>query len=444
MTISVADGISLPEANAGAAPSGTGLVRVTSGALDATAELSGDVTTAGTLATTLATVNANVGTFGSATQSLTTTVNGKGLVTAMSAHTVTPAIGSITGLGTGVATALAVNVGTAGAPVVLNGALGTPSSGTLTNATGLPPAGVVGTAAVLGANTFTATQTITEAVGSSALVLTGATQTSSFPVLNATQTWNAAGTTFTGMKFNVTDTASAAASLLMDLQVGGASKFAASKGGVISGGGGTTAATIDLGATSSNETYIGVGGDKRAGMRVSGGTNAWVIASDHRLAWSATNNASSGTLDAFVLRAAAATLQLGAAAAAAPVAQTLQAQGSRSGTDTNTGGANYTITSGNGTGTGTISSLILQSPVAVGSGSGAQTQTTGLAIKAGTAVLTSYIVANLPAAATAGAGATAFVTDASTTLILGLGGAVAGGGANKVPVYSDGTNWLYG
>lgn len=47
-------------------------------------------------------------------------------------------LGSITGLGTGVATALAVNVGSAGAFVTFNGALGTPSSGTLTNCTGLP------------------------------------------------------------------------------------------------------------------------------------------------------------------------------------------------------------------------------------------------------------------------------------------------------------------
>jgi len=41
-------------------------------------------------------------------------------------------------LGTGVVTALAVNVGSAGAVVTNGGALGTPSSGTLTNATGLP------------------------------------------------------------------------------------------------------------------------------------------------------------------------------------------------------------------------------------------------------------------------------------------------------------------
>jgi hypothetical protein len=51
-------------------------------------------------------------------------------------------IGSVSGLGTGVATALAINVGSAGAPVVLNGAAGTPSSITLTNGSGLPIAGL--------------------------------------------------------------------------------------------------------------------------------------------------------------------------------------------------------------------------------------------------------------------------------------------------------------
>lgn len=49
----------------------------------------------------------------------------------------------ITAFGTGVATALGINVGSAGAFITFNGALGTPSSGTLTNATGLPIAGLV-------------------------------------------------------------------------------------------------------------------------------------------------------------------------------------------------------------------------------------------------------------------------------------------------------------
>lgn len=47
-----------------------------------------------------------------------------------------PVSSGISGLGTGVATALAVNVGSAGAFVTFNGAGGTPSSITLTNATG--------------------------------------------------------------------------------------------------------------------------------------------------------------------------------------------------------------------------------------------------------------------------------------------------------------------
>lgn len=52
-----------------------------------------------------------------------------------------PAIADISGFGTGVATALGVNVGSAGAPVLFNGAGGTPSALVLTNATGLPIGG---------------------------------------------------------------------------------------------------------------------------------------------------------------------------------------------------------------------------------------------------------------------------------------------------------------
>jgi hypothetical protein len=105
---------------------------------------SGDATLASTGALTLATVNSNVGSFGSATAAPAVTVNAKGLVTAVSTNTITPAVGSITGLGTGVATALAQNVTGSGSivlgtsPSLTTPALGTPSSGTLTSCTGLP------------------------------------------------------------------------------------------------------------------------------------------------------------------------------------------------------------------------------------------------------------------------------------------------------------------
>jgi len=54
-------------------------------------------------------------------------------------------------------------------------------------------------------------------------------------IYDMTDTWNAGGTTFTAIKMNVTDTASAALSLLMDLQVGGATKFSVSKSGYAKG-----------------------------------------------------------------------------------------------------------------------------------------------------------------------------------------------------------------
>jgi hypothetical protein len=69
-------------------------------------------------------------------------------------------------MGTGVATALGVNVGSAGAPVLFNGALGTPSSGTLTSATGLPVStGVSG----LGTGVATSLAIATNAIGGSNL-----------------------------------------------------------------------------------------------------------------------------------------------------------------------------------------------------------------------------------------------------------------------------------
>ena len=63
------------------------------------------------------------------------------------------------------------------------------------------------------------------------LVIGGGTVTASTPVLDLSQTWNLAGTTFTGLKFNVTDSASASGSTLFDFQVGGENRFKLDKSG---------------------------------------------------------------------------------------------------------------------------------------------------------------------------------------------------------------------
>jgi hypothetical protein len=69
--------------------------------------------------------------------------------------------------------------------------------------------------------------------GTASLPITGngATVTASTPLIDGTQTWNNAAVTFTALKINVTSTASAAASLLIDLQAGSASKFSVDKSG---------------------------------------------------------------------------------------------------------------------------------------------------------------------------------------------------------------------
>lgn len=63
-------------------------------------------------------------------------------------------------------------------------------------------------------------------------------------IFNMVDTWNDAATTFTSIKMNTTDTASAAGSLLMDLQVGGVSRFAVDKTGYLSSPGFSSSSTF--------------------------------------------------------------------------------------------------------------------------------------------------------------------------------------------------------
>jgi len=100
----------------------------------------------------------------------------------------------VSGLGTGIATALAVNTGSAGAPVLFNGALGTPSSGTVTNLTGTASININGT---VGATTATTGAfTTLSATG----VSTFSAGTAALPAITTT------GDTNTGIFFPAADT----------------------------------------------------------------------------------------------------------------------------------------------------------------------------------------------------------------------------------------------
>lgn len=54
------------------------------------------------------------------------------------------------------------------------------------------------------------------------------------------------------------------------------------------------------------------------------------------------------------------------------------------------------------------------------------------------------LVAELPAAQSAYAGMRMAVSNSNAALTAGIGAVVAGGGANIVPVFCDGTNWRIG
>jgi hypothetical protein len=100
------------------------------------------ITTSGTLALTVAGTSGGIPYFSSATTWATSAALAANALMIGGGAGVAPS--TIT-TGTGVTTALGVNVGSAGAFVTFNGALGTPSSGTVTNLTGTASININGT-----------------------------------------------------------------------------------------------------------------------------------------------------------------------------------------------------------------------------------------------------------------------------------------------------------
>lgn len=114
-----------------------------------------------------------------ATSPVFTTPNlGTPSVLVLTSATGLPIATGVSGLGTGVATALAVNVGSAGAFVTFNGALGTPASGVATNLTG------TATTLNIGGNAATATSATSAATATSAITA-GTVTTAAQPLITS-------------------------------------------------------------------------------------------------------------------------------------------------------------------------------------------------------------------------------------------------------------------
>ena len=120
-------------------------------------------------------------------------------------------------------------------------------------------------------------------------------------IYDLADTWNNGATTFTAIKMNVTDSASNAASLLMDLQVAAASKFSVSKTGIASTRG---ASGVDPAMDGANGYFaLAVSGTNR--MQLS--QNDFRILSSSSINWSSSGS-SVASVDTSLVRDAADTV----------------------------------------------------------------------------------------------------------------------------------------
>ncbi len=203
----------------------------------------------------------------------------------------------VSGLGTGVGTALAIAVGSAGGPVTNGGALGTPSSGTVTNLTGTASININGT---VGATTPTT-------IAATTATLSGSTSL----VLPSTSTIQKAGSVGTGA-ISFQDT-----SAVTVFQVNYSSYNVASRAGF--------ASTLDFRALNfSTNTLDIIRGDQiRWRSAAAGGFETGVCS--YAAGVVEINNGTSGTLRDLSLRNVLQTLTTPASASATGVAGTITA-----------------------------------------------------------------------------------------------------------------------
>ena len=231
-------------------------------------------------------------------------------------------------------------------------------------------------------------------------------------IFDMSDAWNDGGTTFTAIKMDVTDTASASGSLLMDLQVGSTSQFSVSKGGLVR----------------ANDYYY-----TDAGFYIWSGTEAtsrllatssgqFTIAGPTSYVGFAATNANLGA-DVILTRKGGRNLQLGPADAAAlqdNAGQTLSVQSIANGTTLDAVGGDFTIQGSAGTGSGAGGSIIFQVAPAGGSGTGQNTLVDALTIGSNGSLSSPYGINLGHGSGTAGAGQIFFYVSAGSANALAM------------------------
>lgn len=290
--------------------------------------------------------------------------------------------------------------------------------------------------------------------------------TTDVKVVERSATWNNAAVTFTGYKINITDTASAAGSLLLDLQVGGISKADISKSGVL-GFTGQFGYKASIKGSLNGSRVLAVGYEQSGTVT----EQCWIgysvgfrcVTSGH-FSWGTSSG--SGLYDLALERDAANTLaqRNGVNAQAFRVYNTYtDASNYERGVFDWTTTANFLTIGTQAAGTGSNCFLrlvgaggyiyfsvsggdrarISSADLSPTTDNGLDIGTAGMRWKngyfAGTTTTGGYTVATLPAAGTAGR--RAYVTDATAPTFLGI---LTGGGSVVTPVFDNGTAWVAG
>lgn len=367
-----------------------------------------------------------------------------------------PVIADISGWGTGVATALGVNVGTAGSMVINGGALGTPSSGIATNltgtASGLTAGNVTTNANLTGAVTSTGNATLLGSFSSANLLSALTDETGSgvavfgtSPILttvDARGVWTA-GATWTLPAHTLGGTISGGAQQINNvgsLGIGG--NFTPTNPLSFTG---QSAQTIWMerettSTTAGNDLTIQAGGAVSGGTDLKGGNlilsagtgtgTAGNTAPNRILFFTAQGSGGSGTGDvapslaATIYRAGGFTDVCFSSVTCSATNSDFQSNGAgQTNIGTASGGAvNFRI---NNVSIATISGNNLLLPV-VG----------------GYLLTTSTTVASLQTCNAAAKGARSFVSDELAAVAFNT--IATGSGVNNVPVFCDGTNWRIG